>query len=90
MKMKTKNILRFAHQSAPSAIDSYFEYRMRHGELPLKENAPVIREEFDIHDEIRATRPRALGEQSFRKMIREIGLRIRSNGKNANTRRRCN
>ena len=65
----------FCTPECAAAIDSYFEYRMRHGELPLKENAPVIREEFDIHDEIRATRPRALGEQSFRKMIREIGLR---------------
>jgi integrase len=65
----------FCTSECAAAIDSYFEYRQRHGEHPLKENAPVIREEFDIHDEIRAARPQALGEQSFRKMIRDIGLR---------------
>jgi integrase len=57
------------------AIDSYLEYRQRHGERPLKENAPLIREEFDIHDEIRASRPRILEQQTFKKLIRNIGLR---------------
>jgi integrase len=65
----------FCTAECAAAIDSYLEYRKRHGEYPLNENAPVLREEFDIHDEIRATRPRALTEQSFRKMIRDIGLR---------------
>jgi integrase len=57
------------------AIDSYLEYRQRHGERPLKEDSPLIREEFDIHDEIRASRPRFLGVQLFQKMIKHIGLR---------------
>ena len=65
----------FCTPECATAIDSYLEYRQRHGEHPLKEDSPVIREQFDIHDEIRATRPRALEEQSFRKMIRDIGLR---------------
>lgn len=34
------------------AIDSYLEYRRRHGEHPIKEDSPLIREEFNIHDQI--------------------------------------
>jgi integrase len=30
------------------AIDSYLEYRQRHGEHPLSEDSPLIREEFDM------------------------------------------
>jgi integrase len=65
----------FCTPECAAAIDSYLKYRQRHGEQPLNESAPVIREEFDINDEIRATRPRTLAVQSFRKMIRDIGLR---------------
>lgn len=57
------------------AIDSYLEYRQRHGERPLKEDAPLIREEFNIHDEIRATRPKPLGVQTFLKLIKSVGIR---------------
>lgn len=56
-------------------IDSYLEYRQRNAERPLKEDAPLIREEFDINDEIRAARPRPLTVQNFKKMIKSIGLR---------------
>jgi len=65
----------FCTSECASAIDSYLEYRQRHGERPLKEDAPLIREEFDINDEIRAARPRALTVQNFKKMIKSIGLR---------------
>lgn len=65
----------FCTPECATAIDSYLEYRQRHGERPLKEDSPLIREEFDIHDEIRASRPRALGVQLFQKMIKHIGLR---------------
>src|SRR5215204_7113803 len=57
------------------AIDSYLEYRQRHGEHPLREDSPLIREEFDITDEIRAQRPRFLQHQVFNKLIRNIGLK---------------
>jgi integrase len=65
----------FCTSECASAIDSYLEYRQRHGERPLKEDAPLIREEFDINDEIRAARPRAITVQNFKKMIKSIGLR---------------
>jgi integrase len=65
----------FCTPECTKEIDSYLEYRQRHGERPLKEDAQLIREAFDIHDEIRATRPRALDVQSFRKMVKSIGLR---------------
>jgi hypothetical protein len=35
------------------AIDSYLEFRQRHGER-IKEDAPLIRESFDTKDEIHA------------------------------------
>lgn len=37
-------------------IDSYLEYRRLHGERPLADDAPLIRELFNIDDEIRAVR----------------------------------
>jgi hypothetical protein len=57
------------------AIDSYLEYRRRHGERPIKEYSPLIREEFNIHDQIRAARPKHLGVQSFLKLIKNVGIR---------------
>lgn len=50
-------------------------YRQIHGERPLKEDAPLIRELFNIHDEIRAAHPKAIGTLAFRKMIRMISLK---------------
>jgi integrase len=57
------------------AIDSYLEYRQRHGEHPIKEDSPLIREEFNIHDHIRAARPKHLGVQTFLKLIKSVGIR---------------
>jgi len=57
------------------AIDSYLEYRQRHGERPFEESSPLIREEFDIHDQIRAARPKTLGVQTFIKLIKSVGIR---------------
>jgi integrase len=56
-------------------IDSYLEYRRRHGEYPIKEASPLIREEFNIQDQIRAARPKHLGVQSFLKLIKSVGIR---------------
>jgi hypothetical protein len=57
------------------AIDSYLDYRQRHGERPLKTDAPLIREEFDIHDELKAMRPRILEDQTFKRLIRIVGIK---------------
>ena len=63
----------FCTPECAAVIDSYLEYRERNGERPIKEDAPLIREEFDINDEIKAARPKLLGQQAFRRMIRRIG-----------------
>lgn len=57
------------------AIDSYLEYRRRHGEHPIKEDSPLIREEFNINDHIRAAKPKHLGVQSFLKLVTSVGIR---------------
>lgn len=57
------------------AIDSYLEYRRRNGEHPIKESSPLIREEFNIHDQIRAAMPKHLGVQTFLKLIKDVGIR---------------
>ena len=65
----------FCTPECTSAIDSYLEYRQRHGEHPLKDDSPLIREEFDINDEIKAANPKGLGIETFRKMVKAIGFR---------------
>jgi integrase len=65
----------FCTPECSKEIESYLEYRQRIGEYPLKEDSPLIREEFNISDEIRAARPKVLGVETFKKMIRSIGLR---------------
>jgi hypothetical protein len=65
----------FCTPECAKEIDSYIEYRKRHGEHPLSENAPLIREEFDIDDEIKAIYPRHLGRETFKKMIERIALK---------------
>ena len=57
-----------------AAIDSYLEYRQRHGEHPLKEDSPLVREEFDINDKITAANPKTLGMEAFRRMVRRVGF----------------
>ena len=65
----------FCTPECTSIIDSYLEYRQRHGERPLKEDSPLIREEFDINNEIVATRPKTLQPQSFQRMVKNAGYR---------------
>jgi hypothetical protein len=65
----------FCTPECSKEIDSYIEYRKRHGEHPLRDDSPLIREEFDIDDEIKATHPRPLGRETFKKMIERIGLK---------------
>jgi integrase len=65
----------FCTPECTKEIDSYLDYRKRHHEHPLSENAPLIREEFDIDDEIKAAHPRTIGVETFKKMIGRIGTR---------------
>lgn len=65
----------FCTPECAAEIDSYLEYRQRHGEHPLRDDAPLIREEFDINDEMHASRPRELSVQTFRMMIKNSGHR---------------
>jgi integrase len=55
------------------AIDSYLEYRQIHGERPLKEDSPLIREEFDVNDPLKASIPRAVGDELFKYMVWRAG-----------------
>src|SRR5918994_153136 len=57
------------------AIDSYLEFRQRHGEHPLNEDSPLVREEFDIYAETKAAEPKTMDTQAFKKMIRRVGIR---------------
>jgi integrase len=54
------------------AIDSYLEYRKRQGEL-LKDDAPLIREEFDITDELHIANPRPISVETLRGIIKRLG-----------------
>lgn len=65
----------FCSLECSNIIDSYLAYRQLHGERPLKEDSPLIREDFLIDDEIRASRPRFLAVQTMRKMIAHIGVK---------------
>jgi integrase len=55
------------------AIDSYLEYRERHGEHPLKEDSPLIREEFDVNDPLKASNHRSVGDELFKYMVWRAG-----------------
>lgn len=61
----------FCTPECAKAIDSYLEFRQRHGER-IKDDAPLIREEFDINDEIHAARPRHLSYFLFRLMVQKL------------------
>jgi integrase len=64
----------FCTPECAKAIDSYLDYRRRHGEQIFKE-APLIREEFDISDDIRAAKPRHLSYFLFRTMVQKLRKR---------------
>lgn len=56
-----------------SLIDSYLEYRKRNGER-LIPNSPLLREEFDSTDAIRASKPRPISTNTIRTRIFKLGL----------------
>jgi integrase len=61
----------FCTPECAKSVDSYLEFRQRHGER-IKEDAPLVREEFDINDEIHAARPRHLSYFLFRMMVQKL------------------
>jgi integrase len=61
----------FCTPECAKAIDLYLEYRRRYGER-IKEDAPLIREEFDVNDEIHAARPRHLSYFLFKIMVQKL------------------
>jgi hypothetical protein len=65
----------FCSLECTSIINSYLAYRQLHGERPLKDDSPLIREDFSIDDEIRASRPQFLSVQTVRKMIEHTGIK---------------
>jgi integrase len=64
----------FCTPECRKAIKSYLEYRQRHGERII-DDAPLIREEFNVNDEIHAAKPRHLSIESFRALVRRLGHR---------------
>ena len=50
----------FCSAECTKEIDSYLQFRERQDERPLKEDAPLIREEFDVNDPIHANRPQGV------------------------------
>ena len=54
-------------------IDSYLEYRKRNGEQLLP-NSPLLREEFDSKEAIRASRPRPISTNTLRTRIFKLTL----------------
>ena len=68
MKKPSKNILHFVHPECASVINSYLEYRKRNGDR-LKPSEPLLKDEFDINDPIRAASQKTLSTFSLRARI---------------------
>ena len=77
----------FCTPECKMAIDSYLEYRKLHGER-LNDNAPLIREQFDINDEIQAAYPKTLTSDTLKKMVQQVRLRAGIVEKNAIARKK--
>jgi integrase len=58
----------FCTPECASVINSYLEYRRRNGDR-LKPSEPLLRDEFDIDDQIRAASPKTLSTFSLRARI---------------------
>jgi integrase len=58
----------FCTSECASVINSYLEYRKRNGDR-LKASEPLLRDEFDIDDQIRAASPKTLSTFSLRARI---------------------
>jgi len=58
----------FCTPECASAIDSYLEFRKRNGDR-LRPSEPLLREEFDFNDQIRAASPKTLSTFGLRGRI---------------------
>jgi len=66
---KTKQeYITFCTPECASVINSYLEYRKRNGDR-LKPSEPLLKDEFDINDPIRAASPKTLSTFSLRARI---------------------
>ncbi|MDF2737566.1 MAG: site-specific recombinase XerD, partial [Nitrososphaeraceae archaeon] len=61
----------FCTTEAATLIDSYLEYRKKHGEI-LKGNSPLIREQFSTIDKLKVNNPRHLTTIAIRHMVNEV------------------
>jgi integrase len=52
------------------AIQDYLDYRKRCGEDPLKDKSPLIREQFNVDDNIRIQYPRFMTEKAIEYLLR--------------------
>jgi integrase len=74
----------FCTPEAAHAIDEYLEYRTRSGET-LNPDSPLIREQFQPHDQLRINKPIALSEYTLHHLLERVavdaGVRVRSTEK---------
>jgi integrase len=72
-KSKKYKYYTFCTPECSMLIDSYLEYRKKHGEI-IKGNSPLIREQFNttITDKLKINNPRHLTSKSIRNMINDV------------------
>jgi integrase len=72
----------FCSPECAKALDQYFEYRKRCGEI-LKPSSPIIRQQFDKNNPEQAANPKPVGptsiENIFYRAINDSGLREKKN-----------
>lgn len=61
----------FVTPEATKMIDSYLEYRKKHGKN-LKGNSPLIREQFSTIDKLKVNNPKHLTTKAIRHMVNEV------------------
>lgn len=70
-KSKKFKYYTFCSPECATLIDSYLEYRKNQGEI-LKNNSPLIREQFNTMDKLKVNNPRHLTGITFRFMINDV------------------
>jgi hypothetical protein len=70
-KSKKFKYYTFCTPECSTLIDSYLEYRKNQGEI-LKENSPLIREQFKTTDKLKVNNPRHLTLITFRCLINDV------------------
>ena len=70
-KSKKFKYYTFCSPECSVLIDSYLEYRKNQGEV-LKDNSPLIREQFYTKDKLKVNNPRHLTSTTFRFLINDV------------------